>query len=58
MMKAIKNFMNKPWTWGTYFKFCGICRMGKVEREKGIERDAREQSGRVRNLKDHALLSF
>ena len=32
--------------------------MGKVEREKGIERDVREQSGRVRNLKDHALLSF
>lgn len=24
MMKAIKNFMNKPWTWGTYFKFCGV----------------------------------
>ena len=23
MMKAIKNFMNKPWTWGTYFKLCG-----------------------------------
>lgn len=21
-MKAIKNFMNKPWTWGTYFKCC------------------------------------
>lgn len=24
MMKAIKNFMNKPWTWETYFKFCGV----------------------------------
>lgn len=24
MMKAIKNFMNKPWTWGTYFKCCGV----------------------------------
>ena len=24
MMKAIKNFMNKPWTWGTYFKLCGV----------------------------------
>ncbi len=24
MMKAIKNFMNKPWTWGTYFKFCCV----------------------------------
>lgn len=24
MMKAIKNFMNKPWTWGTYFKMCGV----------------------------------
>lgn len=23
MMKAIKNFMNKPWIWGTYFKLCG-----------------------------------
>lgn len=24
MMKAIKNFMNKPWTWCTYFKCCGV----------------------------------
>ena len=24
MMKAIKNFMDKQWTWGTYFKLCGI----------------------------------
>ena len=24
MMKAIRNFMNKQWTWGTYFKLCGI----------------------------------
>lgn len=24
MMKAIKNSMNKPWTWETYFKFCGV----------------------------------
>lgn len=24
MMKAIKNFMNKQWTWGTYFKLCGV----------------------------------
>ena len=32
--------------------------MGKVEREKGIERDAREQSGRGQYLKYHALLSF
>lgn len=24
MMKAIKNFMNKPWPWGTYFKCCGV----------------------------------
>ena len=24
MMKAIKNFMNKPWTWGTYFQCCGV----------------------------------
>jgi hypothetical protein len=24
MMKAIKNFMNKPWTLGTYFKCCGV----------------------------------
>lgn len=32
--------------------------MGKVEQEKGIERDAREQSGRGQYLKDHALLSF
>lgn len=20
----MKNFMNKPWTWGTYFKLCGV----------------------------------
>lgn len=32
--------------------------MGKVEREEGIERDAREQSGRGQYLKDQALLSF
>ena len=25
MMKAMKNLMNKQWTWGTYFKLCGIC---------------------------------
>lgn len=24
MMKAIKNFMNKPFTWGSYFRWCGI----------------------------------
>ena len=24
MMKMMKNFMNKQWTWGTYFKLCGI----------------------------------
>lgn len=24
MMKAIKNFMDKQWTWGTYFKLCGV----------------------------------
>ena len=24
MMKAIKNFMNKQWTWGTYFKLCCV----------------------------------
>ena len=24
MMKAMKNFMNKQWTWGTYFKLCGM----------------------------------
>lgn len=24
MMKAIKNFMNKQRTWGTYFKLCGV----------------------------------
>lgn len=23
MMKAIKNFMNKPITWGSYFRICG-----------------------------------
>ena len=23
-MKAMKDFMNKPWTWGTYFKLSGI----------------------------------
>lgn len=20
----MRNFMNKPWTWGTYFKLCGV----------------------------------
>ena len=24
MMKAIKNLMDKLWTWGTYFKLCGV----------------------------------
>lgn len=24
MMKAIKNFMNKPFTWGSCFRLCGI----------------------------------
>lgn len=24
MMKAVKNFMNKPLTWGTCFKLSGI----------------------------------
>lgn len=24
MMNTIKNFMDKQWTWGTYFKFCGF----------------------------------
>lgn len=24
MMKAMKNFMDKQWTWGTYFKLCGV----------------------------------
>ena len=23
-MKAMKDFMNKPWTWGTYFQLSGI----------------------------------
>lgn len=23
-MKAMRNWMNKPWTWGTYFKLSGI----------------------------------
>lgn len=25
MMKAIKNFMNKPITYGAYFKYCAAC---------------------------------
>lgn len=25
MMKAIKNFMNKPITYGAYFKYCVAC---------------------------------
>lgn len=25
MMKAIKNFMNKPITYGAYFKYCTVC---------------------------------
>ena len=25
MMKAIKNFMNKPITYGAYFKYCTAC---------------------------------
>ena len=24
MMKAMKNFMNKQWTWSTYFKLGGM----------------------------------
>lgn len=24
MMKAVKDFMDKLWTWGTYFKLCGV----------------------------------
>lgn len=24
-MNKIKNFMNKPITWGGYFKMCGVC---------------------------------
>lgn len=69
MMKAIKNFMNKPWTWGTYFKLCGVCAgvwtallaayvaWGKWYEKKVFEGNAREQSGRE-YLNDHALLSF
>lgn len=49
MMKAIKNFMNKPWTWGTYFKLCGIgsgiavailggmCAWAKYENKKALK---------------------
>lgn len=25
MMKAIKNFMSKPITYGAYFKYCAAC---------------------------------
>lgn len=25
MMKAIKNFMSKPITYGAYFKYCTAC---------------------------------
>lgn len=25
MMKAIKNFMNKPIAYGAYFKYCTVC---------------------------------
>ena len=35
-----------------------IHRMGKMEPEKGIGQNEREQSGRGQYLKDHALLSF
>ena len=30
MMKAIKNFMDKQWTWGTYFKLCGVGGIGQI----------------------------
>lgn len=70
MMKAIKNFMNKPITYGAYFKYCTVCasislalcgwayyQMSKLNNWVDTKR-RREQSGRGRNLKDHALLSF
>ena len=38
MMKAIKNFMNKPITYGAYFKYCTVCastvRMGVLSDEQ------------------------
>lgn len=61
MMKAIKNFMNKPITWGDSFKWSGIVlglyaavigacvayeKYTNYKAEKGnVEEDAREQSG-------------
>ena len=69
MMKAIKNFMNKPITYGAYFKYCTVCasislalcgwayyQMSKLN--NWVDTKDEEQSGRGRNLKDHALLSF
>ena len=63
-MKAIKNFMNKPWTWGTYFKCCGVgaglslAILGAFAawvkwNEKKALKEMQES-----NLEDHALLSF
>ena len=50
-MKAMKNWMNKPWTWGTYFKLCGwvagaycvliagICAWEKWKEHKELEEE-------------------
>ena len=64
MMKAIKNFMNKPITYGAYFKYCTVCasislalcgwayyQMSKLNNWV----DTKDEES---NLKDHALLSF
>lgn len=62
MMKAIKNFMNKQWTWGDLLQTvrrcirtvcCShrcICGMGKVAGTQGTERNSESKSGRVRDL--------
>ena len=61
MMKAIKNFMNKQWTWGNYFKLRTHrrhCGMGEVEGAQGTEENSESKSGRVRILKRFALCLF
>ena len=65
MMKAIKNFMNKQWTWGTYFKLCGVvagvyCALigGIVAWEKWKERKELKKIRKSTNSKKIRPLPF
>lgn len=47
MMKAIKNFMNKPITWGDSFKWSGIF-LGLYSLQSGSAMSDREKGTRWR----------